>query len=87
LKPVQSSKVGETPGLTYGAPIAQSAEAADLKSAQSGFESQWGHSVWAGQGCVRMFEYRHQDPELSRFVTTRVKLCAAAVIASGCECV
>lgn len=25
------------------APIAQSAEAADLKSAKSGFESQWGH--------------------------------------------
>ena len=25
------------------APIAQLAEAADLKSAQSGFESQWGH--------------------------------------------
>lgn len=28
------------------APIAQLAEAADLKSAQSGFESQWGHGSW-----------------------------------------
>ena len=44
LRPAQSSRVGETPGLTNGAPIAQSAEAADLKSVQSGFESQWGHS-------------------------------------------
>lgn len=29
-----------------GAPIAQSAEAVDLKSIQSGFESQWGHHLF-----------------------------------------
>lgn len=29
----------------HQAPIAQSAEAVDLKSIQSGFESQWGHRV------------------------------------------
>src|SRR3981189_2955372 len=37
--------VGQVPG----APIAQLAEAADLKSAQSGFESQWGHWKNAGR--------------------------------------
>ena len=32
-----------------GAPIAQSAEAVDLKSIQCGFESHWGHKVrWSG---------------------------------------
>lgn len=30
-------------GAHLKAPIAQSAEAVDLKSIQSGFESQWGH--------------------------------------------
>ena len=30
-----------------GAPIAQLAEAADLKSAQCGFESPWGHTILA----------------------------------------
>ncbi len=34
------------------APIAQLAEAADLKSAQSGFESQWGHHVCTDHGTI-----------------------------------
>ena len=34
---------GKANGIRCAAPIAQSAEAADLKSAQCGFESHWGH--------------------------------------------
>lgn len=36
-------------GLTCKAPIAQLAEAADLKSAKCRFESDWGHSVGAAR--------------------------------------
>ena len=35
-----------------GAPIAQLAEAADLKSVQCRFESDWGHHIGAAQGTI-----------------------------------
>ena len=44
--PLVNSRGVRWPKIFLGlAPIAQSAEAVDLKSIQSGFESQWGHPV------------------------------------------
>jgi hypothetical protein len=39
-------------GTPDDAPIAQLAEAADLKSAQCRFESDWGHQKYAGKGLI-----------------------------------
>jgi hypothetical protein len=48
LKPVKSDKVGQIHSSELKAPIAQLAEAADLKSVQCRFESDWGHEAIGG---------------------------------------
>jgi len=49
LRTVERGGIRPKYALSCNAPIAQLAEAADLKSAQSGFESQWGHCIGAGR--------------------------------------
>jgi hypothetical protein len=46
------------------APIAQSAEAADLKSAKCEFESHWGHHIGAGQEVAAPVECGRSVPTL-----------------------
>jgi hypothetical protein len=49
------AKVSRYIRLTFVlAPIAQSAEAADLKSAKCRFESDWGHELGVVSGCSRV---------------------------------
>ena len=47
-----------------------------------GFESLRARSLTSLNAAV----YSPAPPELSRIVTTRAKLCAASLSASGCEC-
>ena len=59
----------------------------DCKSV--GLRLQWFESTTchAGQRLFRVLTTRSSQPELSRFViSTRAKLCAAVLKASGCEC-
>lgn len=53
-------------GLTCKAPIAQLAEAADLKSAKCRFESDWGHQNSAQKCAVRKLAEHHQTALLGR---------------------
>jgi hypothetical protein len=61
LKPVKSDKVGQIHSSELEAPIAQLAEAADLKSVQCRFESDWGHGAIAGQ---RLFFVASRDAQM-----------------------
>jgi hypothetical protein len=74
-------------GAAYGdAPIAQLAEAADLKSVQCRFESDWGHSVIAGKRGACASRHPLEPVSVSRVVTTRPKLCPASLSASSWLC-
>jgi hypothetical protein len=68
------------------APIAQLAEAADLKSAQCRFESDWGHGVLAARRGSITWHHPSEPVSVSRAVTTRPKLLAAAFRASSWLC-
>jgi hypothetical protein len=62
------------------APIAQLAEAADLKSAQCRFESDWGHGIRHGRG-GSVVSYRCLVPvPVSQIVTARPKRVPTAVV-------
>src|SRR5690242_6988513 len=65
------------------APIAQLEEAADLKSAQCRFESDWGHREYAGKRLCPVVVQPSAVVAVSRVVTTRPKLLAAACRASS----